>query len=365
MNLSDIESRLVPWYVSSATPGGGSIHLESQPGIGKTSVITLLPSKLEAAFPGKKYGMSLINGATLTMTGATGYLMPEEYEGRKLSSFTIPPWWFTMEGKPLDYYDGGCVFVDEVDKINLDEKKILGEGALSKVIGTHKLPPGWVVWFAGNRAKDRSGSTRDFDHLISRRCTIEVSTDILSLLKWMSKNNVLPETRLFAEDNSLIVFEDPPKQQAPWCSPRSLHQADIHLQALMKCIGTDIIPTDPLTQEEIAGRIGEGAARQYLTSIMLGQELPKFEYIVANPMGVPIPRRPDAMRLSIYKLVSRVDAASMEPVLQYIGRMGDEFQVMFGRQVVMRDPRFVTNKDFGAWTTKSKQLINLMASLRG
>lgn len=154
MRLMDIETRLVAWYNSSVQPGGGSIRLRSHPGLGKTSVVSTVAPKLASINPGKKYGFVLVNGAVVTLTSATGYLVLTEADenGRRRSEFSLPNWWFTSEGIPLDAYDGGVIMVDEDDKLGLDEKKIMGEGALSKVLGNHRCRP---VGSFGSRAISR------------------------------------------------------------------------------------------------------------------------------------------------------------------------------------------------------------------
>ena len=364
MNLSQIEDRVVAWYMSSAKKGGASIFLESSPGMGKSSLLDTVPSKLNKYFPGKSFGGVIINGACVTLTTATGYLMPETRDGKQYSEFTRPAWWTTSEGKPLEAYDGGIIVVDEFDKMGTDEKKIFAEASLSKILGSHRLPPGWVVWFAGNRAKDRSGSTKDFDFNINRRRTFHVQPDIKSLLNWMDRNGCLPETKTFAEENPHIVFGDAPEQQGPWCTPRSLAQADGHLQSLMEAGNTDMIPTDPLTQEEIAAGIGAAAAAQLMATIKLGQELPSYDKIIAAPGTVPVPSKPDAKRLACYKLAGQVSATDMGKVLTYIKRLPSEFQIMFGKSAVLRNNKFIVNKDFTAWAASQSSLLELMAKLK-
>jgi hypothetical protein len=361
MKLMEIEGRLVAWYLASNEDGGPSWHLQSKPGRGKTTTLETVAKRLDEHFksPGG-YGVSVINGACLTLTTATGYLWPTEHDGVRYSEFTRPSWWITKEGKPLEAYKGGVIIIDEEDKIGLDEKKIVGEAALSKVFGNHRLPPGWVVWFAGNTAADRSGSTKQLDHLINRRKTIQVQDDMLSLLNWQDRNDVLPETRVFTEDNAALVFQDPPKEQGPWCTPRSLHQADIHFQALMDAADTDMVPTDALAQEELAAGIGTAAAAQYMATVKLGQELPPYEQIIAKPTTLPVPSKPDARRLAAFKLASRVSGADMSAVLTYVERMPPEFQMIFGRSTVQRDMKLVTHPAFAKFCGKHASLIAML-----
>ena len=296
------------------------------------------------------------------MSTLCGYLWPTEHGGVKYSEFTLPYWWFTSEGKPLDAYVGGVIIIDEEDKLGLDEKKICGEAALSKVLAGHRLPPGWVVWFAGNLQTDRSGSTKQFDHLINRRNEINIDDDILSLVKWMTSQKCLPETIAFAEENPQCVFMDAPKEQGPWMTPRSLVAQDTYLRALMSTFSTDDIPTDATTIEEVAGGVGAGAASQLFATIRLGLELPKYEEIIARPRDIRVPTKPDALRLASYKLASRVKDEEVTPVLTYMTRAPDEFQVIFAKMAIKRSPRLVMHKDFGAWCSKKASLLAVLGT---
>ena len=225
--------------------------------------------------PQGKYGLSVINGANFTLQTAMGFMIPREdaKTGATVSIFTRPYWWTTQDGLPLEAYDGGILLVDEADKLGGDEKKIVGEAALSKVLGNHRFPPGWVIMFAGNFMNEKSGSSREPRHLIGRRIEIEVTDDLESTLDYYHAAKLLPETIQFAEENPQLVFEPMPEDERPWCTPRALHQADIHLQGLMRSFETDKIPTDPLTIEEVQGGIGKPAATQFVKTIRLGQEL--------------------------------------------------------------------------------------------
>ena len=365
MKLSEIENRLVAWYLSSNIPKGPSFHLQSGPGRGKTSVLETLPEVLGEAFPGKRYGVAILNGACFTLSTATGYLWPEEHDGIRYSRFTRPDWWCkTQTGEPLEAFDGGVIVVDEEDKLGPDEKKIMGEAALSKRVASHDLPPGWVVWFAGNSAKDRSGSTKDFDHLLNRRNRIEVDDDLASLVAFMKRNDCLAETIVFAQEHPEIVFSPMPEKQGPWMTPRSLVAADTHLQALMAAFGTDKVPTDALTMEEIGGGVGEGAAAALFATIRLGQELPAYEDIVAKPKTIPVPERTDARMMAIYKLAARVSKVDATAVVTYIKRLGDEFAVPFVAAATKRDPALILTPAFRDWCAENSTLVALLQTLK-
>jgi len=357
MKLSDITSRAPGWYAS-----GKCIYLKSAPGRGKTETVTSVPKLLEKRFSGKRFGLVVINGGCFTLTNATGYLWPEEREGEgRYSQFTRPDWWITSEGYPLESYDGGIIFIDEWDKMDIESKKITGEAALSGRLASHKLPPGWVVWGAGNRSQDRSGSTKELDHLINRRREIEVQDDMVSLLEWGARNRLMPETLTFIEANPQVVFEPLPEKQGPWCTPRGIASVDKYLQLMAEERGA--VPTDALTIEEVSGDIGPGAAAQYFAMIRLGMEMPKYEDIMKNPAGVKVPAKIDAQMLVSHSLAARVSSEDAGKVLQYVDRMPKEFAVTFARSATQRDPGLVNSKAFMMWVGANSSLIALMNRL--
>lgn len=357
MKLNEVIARAPTWFAS-----GKSIYLKSPPGRGKTETILKIPLLLEKQNPGKRFGMVVINGGCFTLTNATGYLWPEEKEGIRYSNFTKPEWWTTSEGYPLEAYDGGIIFIDEWDKMGVEEKKITGEAALSGRLASHQLPANWRIWGAGNRSQDRSGSTKELDHLINRRREIDIQDDMVSLLEWGAQNKLMPETLTFIEANPNIVFEALPEKQGPWCTPRGLAGADKYLQLLAENNG-GTVPTDSSTIEEISGDIGAGAAAQYFAMIRLGLELPKYEDLVKNPTSAKVPTKIDAQMLVSYSLAARVSAKDAGPVLTYIDRMPKEFAVTFARSATNRETSLVSTPAFMKWIGANSALISLMGRL--
>ena len=170
----------------------------------------------------------------------------------------------------------------------------------------------------------------------------------------------MPETIQFGEENPQLLFEPKPEDQRPWCTPRSLHQIDIHLQSLMRSFDTETIPTDPLTQEEVKGGIGAPACAQLMKTIRLGQELSSYEDVIANPTKVTLPGKPDAQRLMSYKIASRVSVADAKQALAFMARMPVEHQVIFVRMAIQRTYQLAFQPDFAAWCGRNTALISVL-----
>lgn len=361
MNLSTVLKRIPYWYAAQKC-----VYIKSAPGRGKTTVFVEASAVLSKLLK-KDIGHVVINGPLLTPADSIGYLVPKTRKGSDgsehlESQYTDPFWFRTAEGKRLDEYDGGIVIVDEADKMDADTKKVIGEAALSRRLGPHVLPDGWVVWMAGNRGEDRSGSTKELDHLINRRIEIDVTDDLNSWNEWAATNGVSPITMAFANQNPHIVWtEKVPEKQGPWCTPRSLVEADRFMQTVQKINNMSDFPDDVATMEEVQGMIGAAAVSQFFAFVRLDREMPKFEAIVKDPMAVKIPEKPDAQMLVCYNLAHRVGYETAEPVIKYVDRLPKEFAVTFAQTACRRDYSLLRHPAVNSWSMRNSSLMAAIA----
>jgi MoxR-like ATPase len=366
MILRDILARLPIYFLS-----GDCYYFTSPPGLGKTTTVEQAPEVIKKKL-GKHIGLVVINGGNLTPGDTVGFGIPKHTHSsapdgttaeRSIMVFTNPFFWKTDAtsidegGKFLDEYpDGGIIFIDEADKADVDIKKVLGEGAHSGRFGPHRLPPNWVVWMAGNTAEHRSGSTKELDHLINRRCQIEITGDLRSWVDWAEDNHVRGTTIIFASKNPQIVWPDElPKKQGPYCTPRSLVKADKYIQLLIQ-MGMPVDDNAALT--EISGRIGPEACGQMMNFIRLENEIPDYADIIKDPMGVKVSDKPDAVMLVCYNLAHEVNAKDAEAVIKYINRLPKEFAATFARAAVKRDYKLAMAPAFHKWAMTNAHLMN-------
>ncbi|CAB4124983.1 AAA domain containing protein [uncultured Caudovirales phage] len=358
MNLTSVARNAKSFYQSAAC-----YYFTSRPGMGKTTTVEACVPIIARALD-LNLGFVLINAPLLTPADAVGYLVPKHHDdGRVESLYTDPFWWITSEGKRLEEYDGGILFIDELDKADVDVKKVLGEMAETGRCGPHRLPAGWVVWAAGNRSQDRSGSTKELDHLINRRIEIEITDDIGAWETWSLKNGVHPAIVTFGVQNPHLVFQsEMPEKQGPFCSPRSL----VKVGKVLACMADDkgLLPTDSDAIEIAGGAIGKPAAAQLFATLRLQAEMPPLESIIAAPDKVRVPDAPDAQMLICYNLAHRVDAANMGQLIKYIDRMPADFAITFAKAVVARLPAFVARPEMLDWAKRNNSLMTTLAVLK-
>jgi hypothetical protein len=352
-------ARLAPHYFAQKK----CAYLRSPPGYGKTSTILDLVPRL-SQITGKRLGISIVSGPNLQPGDTVGFGIPKHNEGYSEMVFTLPFFMRSEEGKLLSEYDGGVLFIDEADKMDVDIKKVVGEGALSGRFGPHRLPPGWVVWMAGNRAEDRSGSTKELDHLISRRFEIDIEPDIEGWEEWAHKSSIHPSIIAFAVSNPQIVFSGKvPEKQGPSCNPRSLVSTG-ELLASMADTSTGNIPTDTDAIEIASGGIGQAAAGQLFATLRLESELPAIQTIINNPGAARLPTKPDAQMLVCYKLASLSSAENLDPVITYIERLPADFAATYAKAVITRAPTLISHKAMLDWVKRNNTLMTTLSMLK-
>ena len=321
---------------------GTSMELISPPGRGKSEFVRD-QIKLNELRTGVSWGFATLFLATMTPSDLLGYMVPGiDAKGRKVSEFTMPPWMRTVDGGNVEDYERGILFLDEFGQGEADVKRASAELLLNGQLGPWKLPPGWTVIAASNRANDRSGVTKSFDFVINRRLEIHIKDSFDAWEDWALDHGVDPVVLAFAKNNINIVFaEGVPEKQGPWCTPRSLVMAADLLESF-RARNEDgskgPFPTHDIATKIASGMIGEAATAQMMATIKLAENMPKFEDILANPDTVFIPDAPDARMLVAYQLAERAKDAAVPAVTKYIARFPAEFIALWARAAVKRNP---------------------------
>lgn len=316
---------------------GKSIELVGPPGVGKSDFVHQ-QVVANAARTGQEWGFATMFLATMTPPDLLGYMVPDhDARGNAVSRFTMPPWMQTRDHKLVSDYPRGILFLDEYGQGDADVKRASAELLLNRRIGPWELPAGWSVIAASNRAKDRSGVTKAFDFVINRRIEINVDPSVSAWEKWAVDAGVDPLIQFFATQNPAIVFGgEVPKEQGPWCTPRSLVAAGDVLNALRGNNPDREMPTDAAARELVAGTIGDAATLQLMSTLTLAYNMPSVASIIADPENAEVPRAPDACMLVVHQLAAYVDVDTIDPISTYVQRFPREFAVSFATQMMKR-----------------------------
>lgn len=366
MKLSTVEKRIPMWYDCN-----NAFYIQGPPGIGKTTIIENSAKAMvgrvnrRTGKPFESFGLVTVNGPSLTIPDVIGYGVPNRFKDsagneRTEMVFSEPFFSRTREGVRWDQFEGGFFFVDEFDKCDLDVKKLLSEAFLSGRIGPHWLPEGWMICAAGNRSKDRSGSTKFFDHQINRTKWIDVELPFADWEQWAVEHNLLPVVIAFAKQNWHILEAGVPEKQGPFCTARSLAKVDANFQYLIELEG--YLPDDPIVVAETAADIGHAGTHQLFSFMRIGAKAPTIEQITADPKHCEVPTDPSLQMIICYNCARETTEENLDAVTTYIARLDGEFSATYYRSVVKVHKFVVRTKQFMDWAAKNSKLMALLTA---
>lgn len=373
MHLRDVLRHTTADFVA-----GNAVTWIGPPGFGKTGMIPKLTKWMQAYHPGKKLGLSTIFMATQSPIGFSG--LPWKgvlnYGGKDytITDPAIPQWFIAFDlttgvPAPADQFDLVLLVIEEWGQGDLETKRAGAELLNAGGAGRFYLPKGsFRLALSNNDVRD--GITKEFDFIINRRGEYKINGDVTVWLEDFAQKPqhdgrlVMPVTQAWAKQHPEVLFEEKPKEQGPWCTPRSLTMADRYSQVMAE-FNAGVLPVeDQGFVEGLAGKIGMGATMSLVNHMRFKLELPSKEQVIADPAGCEKPTKADLIMLMVYELAGSVQKGELAPVLQYVSRFPKDMGVAFVSAMLRRDYKgFVNEPAMQAWIAKNAQLVSIIASL--
>jgi hypothetical protein len=176
--------------------------------------------------------------------------------------------------------------------------------------------------------------------------------------------SVMPVVKAWAAQHPEILFEEEPKEQGPWCNPRTLCAVDRELSLIAEDNKGEIPTADSWVTEMVAGTIGMPATVSLMGHLTFRLQLPPYEDVVKNPAGTPLPSKADLQMLMAYELAARVNPDDLGAVIKYVDRMPKDMAITFVSAAVRRDYRgLISAPGMDAWVNKNAALIGIISSL--
>lgn len=374
-------------HVLADIEAGNAIELISSSGRGKSEWTWQLFEHLCEVWPDMTLGYTDLFLATQTPPDLIGYQFKGEatFGGRAYtrSEASLPLWMQTKfvrmagEGKKIQKLsipawgvDRMFIFLDEYGQGEVDVKRSSAQLFLKGEIGPWQAPEGSIRIAASNEGA-RYGVTKDLDFVINRKSTYRITDDVDTWLLWADKPylhegktwTVQPFMKAFAKTNQHILFEPEPKQQGPWCTPRSFCATDRYLQ-IMERVNGKIDPDDFELKAGMTAKIGDPAASALQGFLTYRLAMPQFEEVIADPEKCPLPDKPDKMMIMAYELAARSRPEHLERALTYMKRRGmpQDLGVTFVTSLVRRDKMMMKEKPVREWLTKNATMLAFLQS---
>lgn len=341
--LADMPTILLANYLA-----GINTFMIGKPGIGKTMTIDAFTEKAQAKAPGFKAHMFYAP----TMSPMDIQASAPNYETHKLEMFN-------NAALPNAYDDAdqkGVVFFGELQNTDPATAKLLQKYVNGEdMSGVLRKPEGVVVVADGNRLEDKSGVQQQGRAFLSRFEQIEVFNDANDNIKYATENNWHSSVLTFFRENPALidnydeVFEtsagahsrseagqrngnnatSEEGKRGIWANMRSWDRMS-RKETVAERMGREI------TQGEVIGNLGTAVAMQYIAHKQILSSLSSFEYIMKDPMNVPVPTKMDEQYMLAVMIAMKVTADGVETVKQFGERMPREFQAVILRTMATR-----------------------------
>lgn len=314
-------------------------HIIGHPGCGKSDLAYQIALAIYA-----KLG---VKGRFMTMFPSLD--SPEDYKGMPctldLNKADFLP--FGQLHEMLTSDELIVVFIDELSQAAVSVKNAVAQLILNREVNGKPLKNVYFMT-AGNMASSHAGTTSMPSQLNDRLWTAELGISVEDWCRWGAKNNVTPEGVHFVKSNPHIVTDfDPDKARRgeKQSTARSYTRVD---QVLYQNGLFDL--TDNEVVEVVAGYIGQADAMDYVTFMEIRNKLPKFADIIRDPMGTDLPTDADVRFILTAKLASQKITTTeqwVDPIVQYITRMGEEQLACWSAELEVRNPEFMSTSAYG------------------
>ena len=196
--------------------------------------------------------------------------------------------WLLSSDWPRDPKSRGILLFDELTAADRTLQVAAYEILLDRRLGDlYRVPPGWLLVGAGNRAGDRAVATTMSSALANRFCHLELAPDLDEWLAWANARGLDPIVAGFLRFRPALFLDMTGSLDRGWPSPRSWERV-AHEVALATQTGLD----ERLLRLLVAGLVGQGPAEELLAfrELVVRYDTPA---ILAGQARCDIPSRPD------------------------------------------------------------------------
>ena len=326
-----------------------TVHLQGQPGIGKSSLLGTLSKRFPDHVP------VYIDCADLDLGDLA---MPAMNHELKTTAFYPNERFAVHKGKPV------IVMLDEITKASEPVKNMLLPVMLERRLGAVEFHPDSIVYSTGNLTTDAVG-----DHMkahAKNRITMCVvrNPDEEEWVEWGVENNLAPEILAWvnqfphclasytdkSQEENMYIYK-PSKQQDAFVSPRSLAKAS-------PIVKNRSVLGENATMVALAGTLGESAARDMAAFFSLADALPTRESIYNSPNDAKIPSDPSARVILLMRELVSFKKKTFEAVVTYVERLPKELQALFMTSLQKSDTHrdsVARHPSFTKWVNENHQ----------
>lgn len=248
---------------------------------------------------------------------------------------------------PTDPDWQGTLFLDEMNKAEQGVQSAAYQLILNRRLGEYVLPEGCALVAAGNRETDQSQVFTMAAALANRFLHLEYEPNFADWRKWAMNNNIRQEVVNFLNFRPALLHDfDPEKRAFP--TPRSWEFVHNIL---------DSCDDQVVERNMIAGSVGEGAEAEFTSFLKIYRNLPDPDAVLLAPSQAAVPTDLATLYALCGALANRANENNFGRLLEYCGRLDDDFQVLCVRDAVVRNRLLANTDEFSRWAIKNSEVL--------
>jgi hypothetical protein len=241
----------------------------------------------------------------------------------------------------------GLIILEELPQSTTHHQTWASGTILERKTPTFEFDPGVRFIVTGNRVEDKAGAKQLLSMLSDRLLHIEMETSLDDWTGWAMENDIDPMGIAFLRLRPQLLNDfDPDRQLNP--TQRSWTQ-------MFREIPTDL-PKD-LYLYACEGKVGEGAAAEWVAAKDLMARMPSVDSIRLAPESMEIPQEPAVKYAVATALSMTTQPGAFERDMKYISRMPKEFQMVYVTDALRLHPDLQQTKQFIEWAVKNKDIF--------
>lgn len=326
--LDYLQAGLVPNLVSS--PGVGKSALAKE--IAKENNLELIDVRLSQADPTDLNGFPFILDKSADNPKA-GY---------------VPMNIFPIKGDPLpEGKDGWLLLLDELPSAPRNVQAAAYKLILDRMVGMHDLHPACGCIAAGNKVTDHAIVNELSTALQSRLVHLTIRVCQEAWDTWAINAGIDHRVRSFINFQPKMLHQfDPVHNDLTYPCPRTWHFLSRILQNWVKR-GLKDIPQSKLPV--LAGTVGEGAARTFLSYTQIYDKIPSLDDILLDPEHVPFGDDPSMQYALTGMLSEKFTTQNADQLIRFLRRLDIDFQLITLRAAIKFTPSIMVSNGVKDW----------------
>jgi hypothetical protein len=332
-----------------------TVLLKGEKGIGKSSIMKMLPEYLGAGYEYAYFDMGNKS------EGDTAIPFPDKE--RKVMEFFINTALKLHSGKPV------VIMLDEFGKAPRSIQNMMHTllEVDNKRIQDTMLPAGSIVFLTTNLSEEGLGDML-LDHSIDRLTVVEVrKSNAVEWLPWAAENNIHPALMAWVDQTPTVLAsfrDDDFDQDNPYVyNPKRVQGKTITPRSLE--LGSNVIwAKDKISQNALTcalvGTIGSAGANDIASFLAYQDEIPTRESIINTPDTAAIPTSAGAIITLLFNLERAVDGDTLAPIMKYVTRLDAEHQAVFCTALARSKSKQTIafrNKAFTDWARDNQDIL--------